>query len=231
MILTTHQPIFLPWPGFFAKAMRADVMVLLDAVQFPVGRGWMNRNRLKSAHGDLWLTVPVHRKGRGKQTIGAMELFEASDWRRTHLRGIRQHYAHAPFLSDYWSRIEAIYRRGNRYLLEFNLALIRLMYESLGIGARLCLQSELGVVGTGTRLLVDLCETTGTDTYLALPQSVKYLESPRFRDAGVDLRFLAFEPPVYPQLWGEFRYNLSMLDLLLCHGSKSPDIIKTGLRP
>jgi len=33
MIVITHQPIFLPWPGFFFKAMKADCMVLLDDVQ------------------------------------------------------------------------------------------------------------------------------------------------------------------------------------------------------
>jgi len=37
MIVITHQPIFLPWPGFFFKAMKADCMVLLDDVQFPQG--------------------------------------------------------------------------------------------------------------------------------------------------------------------------------------------------
>ena len=24
MVVTTHQPIFLPWPGFFYKALHAD---------------------------------------------------------------------------------------------------------------------------------------------------------------------------------------------------------------
>lgn len=60
MIVTTHPPIFLPWPGFFYKAWRADTMVLLDTVQFPLGRSWMTRNRLKSDQGELWpLTSPA----------------------------------------------------------------------------------------------------------------------------------------------------------------------------
>ena len=67
MIITTHQPIFLPWPGFFAKALQADAMVLLDTVQFPIGRSWMTRNRLKSDQGELWLRVPVWKTGKGTQ--------------------------------------------------------------------------------------------------------------------------------------------------------------------
>ena len=69
MIITTHQPIFLPWPGFFAKALHADVRVLLDTVQFPLGRSWMTRNRLKSDQGELWLRVPVWKIGKGTQRI------------------------------------------------------------------------------------------------------------------------------------------------------------------
>jgi hypothetical protein len=48
MLAVTHQPIVLPWPGFFCKALRADALVLLDRVQCPLRRGWMHRNRLKS---------------------------------------------------------------------------------------------------------------------------------------------------------------------------------------
>jgi len=74
MVVTTHQPIFLPWPGFFYKAMRADVLVLLDRVQFPHGRGWMHRNRLKSDQGDHWLRVPIWKAGRGTQLIADVEI-------------------------------------------------------------------------------------------------------------------------------------------------------------
>jgi hypothetical protein len=30
MVVTTHQPIFRPWLGFFYKALHADALVLLD---------------------------------------------------------------------------------------------------------------------------------------------------------------------------------------------------------
>ena len=62
MILTTHQPIFLPWPGFFQKMLCADAMVLLDAVQFPRGRGWMTRNRLKCGGGGPKIVADVGAK-------------------------------------------------------------------------------------------------------------------------------------------------------------------------
>lgn len=232
MIVATHQPIFLPWPGFFFKALEADAMVLLDQVQFPLGRGWMNRNRLKCGQGELWLTVPVWKTGRGKQIIRQVEICERGDWRRKHLLGLRQNYAHAPYRDDYLPGIEAIYGRGQGRLAELNLELIRLLWRALGLKGRLLLQSELGVAGGGSDLLLALCGALGAKRYLALPPAEKFLDAGKFRTGGVELLFARFLPPVYPQLWGDFRYNLSTLDLLLnCGPQKALQLIaRAGAR-
>ncbi|MGD9090852.1 MAG: WbqC family protein, partial [Desulfobacterales bacterium] len=63
MIISTQQPYFIPYPGFFYKAWQSDVFVILDTVQFPQGTTWTSRNRLKNDQGALWLTVPVWKKG------------------------------------------------------------------------------------------------------------------------------------------------------------------------
>lgn len=225
MVVTTHQPIFLPWPGLFYKGLRADTTVLLDEVQFPLGRGWMNRNRLKSEQGELWLTVSVRRTGRGKQRIRDVELYDEIDWRRRHLLGIRQNYAHAPYLDEHLPAIEAIYARGGTRLIDLNVALIRFLWDALGLRGKLMLQSELGASGRATDLLVSICQALDADTYLALPFVEKFLDADELRAGGIALESARFSPPVYPQLWGEFRYNLSALDLLLNCGPKSLDII------
>ena len=56
-----HQPHYLPWLGYLAKWAAADVFVFLDTVQYSKN-GWQNRNRIKTATGPQWLTVPVHAK-------------------------------------------------------------------------------------------------------------------------------------------------------------------------
>ena len=59
MIVSVHQPQYLPWLGYFDKIDRADAFVLLDTVQYKKNE-WQNRNRIKTAQGPQWLTVPVH---------------------------------------------------------------------------------------------------------------------------------------------------------------------------
>lgn len=225
MIVATHQPIFLPWPGFYYKAALADLVVLLDDVQFPQGRSWMNRNRLKSEQGEWLLTTPVVKRGRGKQRIRHVEVCDDGRWRNRHLTGIRQLYAHAPYLAEYFPALERAYRAPHRHLVTFNRQLLEIAWEALGIRTRYVMQSELGVTGQGTPLLADLARAVGADELLALRFVEKFIDGEILAQAGVSLRTVNYRPPVYPQLWGPFRYNLSALDLVLNHGPKSRDIL------
>jgi len=225
MILTTHQPLFLPWPGFFFKAAYADCMVMLDNVQFPLGRGWMNRNRLKCDKGELWLTVPVSRKGRGLQMIREVEIDSGARWREKHLRAVRQNYVNAPFMKQHYPVIEAIYRKQRHTLVSLNLDLIRFFMNTLSLKADLVVQSELGVTGAGTDLIVDVCKECRASKYVIFTAAESHLDIKKFEQAGIQVTFLRFVPPVYPQLWGNFIYNLSTLDMLLNCGPVSESFI------
>src|SRR2546429_5666703 len=59
MIVTIHQPNYLPYLGFFHKMANADVLVLYDTAQYSKQLGVHNRNRIKTPQGAQWLTVPV----------------------------------------------------------------------------------------------------------------------------------------------------------------------------
>lgn len=228
MIVAAHQPLFLPWPGFFFKALKADCMVLLDAVQFPRGRSWMSRNRIKSDQGELWLSVPVHRRGRGLQTIGEVELFHERNWRRKHLTSIRQWYANAPYPDDYLPAVEQLYGVGDNRLVDLNLRLIRFLGELLCPGKEFVLQSGIGVTGQGTELIVRICQYFGARRYLTFQMASKYLDSARMKQAGIELEAPAFQPPIYPQLWGGFLPNLSALDLVLNCGPAGAKILSAA---
>ena len=58
MIVAIHQPQYLPWLGYFGKMLQADIFCYLDTVQYKKNE-WQNRNRIKTAQGWQWLTVPV----------------------------------------------------------------------------------------------------------------------------------------------------------------------------
>lgn len=225
MILAVHQPIFLPWPGLFHKAVHSDCLVLLDDVQFPRGRSWLTRNRLKNEDGELWLTVPVLKKGRGLQVIRRVEIYNDKDWRKKHLGSIHQNYVHAPYFADYIQAVEAIYARDHSLLVELNMDLITFFWDAMLFKTKPLRQSELGVVGTGTNLLIKICERVGADRLLTFPMVEKHINQDAMKEHGIELVYANYHPSVYPQLWGGFIYNLSMLDLLLNCGPKSGEIV------
>jgi hypothetical protein len=68
MMIGILQPGYLPWLGFFEQLFRSDVFVIYDDVQYDK-EGWRNRNRIKTANGIQWLTVPVLLKGFDNQKI------------------------------------------------------------------------------------------------------------------------------------------------------------------
>ena len=124
--------------------------------------------------------------------------------------------------------LEEIYARHHRTLAALNVDLIRHLWAALEVPAKLYLQSELGIGGHGADLLANVCEALRADTYLALTAAAKYIDPRRLGARRIELALAKFRPPVYPQLWGDFRYNASTLDLILNCGPKAHDIITAG---
>ena len=46
MILTAHQPVYLPWLGLFQKIQAADLFCVFDIVQYQK-KDFNNRNKIK----------------------------------------------------------------------------------------------------------------------------------------------------------------------------------------
>ena len=92
MIVAVHQPQYLPWIGYFHKIDQADVFVLLDTVQFKKNE-WQNRNRIKTAQGPQWLTVPVGYKY--PQLINEVAINNTVRWQHKQRQAILTNYRKA----------------------------------------------------------------------------------------------------------------------------------------
>jgi len=228
MILSTTQPYFAPFPGFFFKARQSDVLVILDTVQFPRGFTWLTRNRLKNHLGTLWMSIPVWRKGLGLQRIDQVRICREGRWRHKHLSSLAAAYGNAPYFPDHKPLLERIFSGDFERLLDLNTVLIRHLLEYFQVKAKIVFLSELGIDGQGDRLLIRICKKMGASQYLAQRAAAKYLDVARIQDAGIGIEWMVPPKPVYPQLWGDFISNLSALDLALNCGPKSEDILTPG---
>ena len=152
----------------------------------------------------------------GTRTVREMRTDESKPWRDSILATIRGNYARAPFADQVLPVLEdALAARTDR-IAELNERAIGLLAHRLGVDtSRLVRQSDLGVSGAGTQLLVELCRAVGGDVYLSGDGSDGYLEEGVFADAGIDLRFQEFTTPPYPQQVAGHVAGLSIVDALL----------------
>ena len=224
MIVSGHQPEYLPYFGFLCKVIHADVFVLVDHVQF-LEKAFQNRNYIRSATDRILLTVPVVTKGRWRQSIRDVEIHNQIGWARRHWKSISLNYRKAPFFEAHGERLEALYDRPWRWLVDLDAALISLVMDGLGIKKKVLFSSELGVTGHKTDLLLDICRAVGAHTYLSGAGARVYVDEAKFGEAGLAHEFVELRPPVYRQCHPGFVPNLAGIDLLFNCGPAAHDVI------
>lgn len=230
MIAAAYQPYFAPFPGFFAKVRLADVLVLYDAVQFPQRTGWLTRNRFKGEQGELWMTVPVYRKGLGRQRIDEVLLCRGGAWARKHLASFKASYGKAPFFEEHLPFLERTFAAVPERLVELNIPVLRYLMAQLQTTARVVLLSELGIAAKEPELSVLVGRKLGATAFLAQRAAEKFLDPGLFAAAGIELRTFAYHPQIYPQLYGPFIQNLSAFDLLFTCGPRAAALLGNWLR-
>jgi hypothetical protein len=224
VIVAIHQPQYLPWLGYFDKMRQAGVFCHLDNVQYKKNE-WQNRNRIKTAGGWQWLTVPV--TYRYPQAIGAVGIDSRSNWRHTHLQALITNYRRAPHFNRVFPLLEEALARPWERISALNLHLIDGLRVLLGLEhQRVVCASAFDASTDPTGRLIDICRALGGDTYLAGAGAAGYMDFDRFRREGIRVIVQDFRHPVYPQLYGGFESHLSVVDLLFNCGPESADILR-----
>jgi hypothetical protein len=228
MILSAHQPQFLPWLGYFDKIAKADVFILMDDVQYKKNE-WQNRNKIKTAQGPHWLTVPVHYDF--GQLIKQIKLNEEDPWRKKNLRTWEQSYAKTPHFLLYKKFMESLHARPWENLADINSQCVREVCGFLNIKTKMVSSSDVPVEGKSTERLVNLCKALKADVYFSGAGGRDYLDLSLFEQAGIRVEFQTYHHPVYPQVHGDFVSHLAIIDLLCNCGPASADILSSGSKP
>lgn len=216
------QPSFIPWRGYFHQIQRADVFVFYDCVQYDK-HGWRNRNRIKTAQGAQWLSIPVVASGayHGLLIRDAL-LAEDIAWRRKHLTSLSHSYRKAPFWKDYAPLVEEIYALPGPHLADITCASTESIARRLGIThTRFVRSSTLAASGEKTDRLIDILRKVGATHYISGPSARDYIESDKFTAAGITLEYMNYDYPDYLQLHGPFDGQVSILDLLFNLGPEA----------
>ena len=224
MRLAAHQPQYLPWLGYFDKMDQVDVFVLLDTVQYKKNE-WQNRNRIRTANGWQWLTVPVHYSY--PMRLGEVLVDKDAGWSRKHREALCQAYARAPHRDAVLGPLLALLERPPASLAALNSGGVRLLAGLLGVRTPIVLASSLEGLSEGPDArLIDLCRRLGCTSYLAGAGGHDYMDLLAWGRAGIGVEFQEFGHPVYAQSYPGFEPNLSAVDFLMHCGPGSAQVLR-----
>ena len=223
MILASHQPNFFPYMGYFYKIAKSDYFVFSDEVAFSNSKSgdMHNYNYIKGPQGKTRITLPVSKPANGFPIAEVRICYDRKQVNGV-LAAIRQYYGKAPFFEEAFGDILGAFDYGHEFLADFNFHVIVGICVKFGI-MKPTLARSWGYPGVKDERLVNMCRRHRADTYLSGSGAAAYHDVSFFTDNGIGLVYSDYVPPVYPQRYGEFIPNLSVLDWIFNMGYTLPE--------
>lgn len=220
------QSNYIPWKGYFDIIASVDEFILYDDMQY-TRRDWRNRNQIKTPQGLQWLTVPVKVKGKFDQKIKDTEI-DGSTWASLHWKTILQNYQTSPHFEEIASWLSPLYKSESfTHLSQLNSQAIKTICNYLNINTIIKKSSDYDLIEGKTTRLADLCVQAGGTEYISGPSAKGYIEESIFNERNIKLTWFDYCGYLeYPQLWGDFRHEVSILDLLFNCGKNSPQYMR-----
>ncbi|WP_413171092.1 WbqC family protein [Anabaena azotica] len=231
IILSVHQPNYLPWLGYFNKIMKSDIFVILDDVQVPRGRSVANRNQIKGINAnEILLTVPLKKAAEGIRFYNSATIDYEQSWQQKHIRNLQENYRKAEFFDEFSPAIFALLEKQYDNLAALNTALIMYFINLFGITTKIVVESEVDAnLGMSNERIINLCKHFGADTYLSGQGARKYNDPELYEQSDITLTYQEYVHPSYRQLHGEFMPSMSVVDLVFNEGTNSVNIIAQEL--
>lgn len=210
------QSNYVPWKGYFDLVHDADVFVFYDESKY-TKNDWRNRNRIVSANGAHWLTIPIAHDA-VKLKINEVTINDAY-WQEKHLKSLVESYRKAPYFAQLEPFLDEFYARKKwTHLSELNRAFTEKIARFLGLQTVFKSSKDFGLSTAGpVARLLEVLDKAGATEYITGPSARDYLEEKEndFAARGITLRYKDYAGyPEYPQLGPRFEHAVSILDLI-----------------
>lgn len=222
-VVAIHQPEYLPCLTLLGKIAQADVLILLDDVQFKRD-SLQQRAWVASPEGrGRWLTIPfVHRH---PQLIREVQVADPG-WGRKHFDIVKQLYRDAPYydrlvqLVDVWVSSTSTSTSSVSRIACRTMDVLR---DVFGATQRVELSSDIPVdTDDKSERIVRLCQAVGGTTYLCGQSGASYLDHAPFHAAGIEIVVNRYQAPgSYRQDCPQETHRISGLDAMLWHPDPS----------
>lgn len=198
MIVSIHQPDYIPWLGLYYKIAHSDVFVYLDDAQYS-NEADHNVNKIKTPQGEFRLKVPV------EQHLGDLILNvrtkDELKWKEKHLKTIKMNYSKASFFNDIYPGLKRVIMDHQGSIAELNIAINEYLCAGFGIKTKIMRSSEMDITTVREERVIDITLQAGGDEYLSGNGARAYQMEEHFTERGLKLTYLDYKPIEYKQLW------------------------------
>ena len=211
MIVSIHQPDFVPWLGFYYKVAKSDVFVYLDDAQFS-NEAAHNFNDIKTVRGKTRIKIPVDYHF--KDPIKIAKVKNGHENIEKMLRLIEESYKDAPFFESLFPEFKSIILHGYETISDLNIAINDWIFKGFGIKTKILKSSDMDIKSSREERVIDICVLSGASEYLSGNGARVYQTESHFLERGVKLSYLDYKPIRYKQLGDDFLPCMSVLDYL-----------------
>lgn len=213
MIVSIHQPDYIPWLGLYYKIAHSDVFVYLDDAQYS-NEADHNVNKIKTPQGALNLKVPV------EQHLGDLicdvRTKDELKWKDKHLKALKMNYAKAPYFDDIYPSFAKILEEHQGTIAELNIKINEYICSGFGFATKMLRSSDMNITSVREERVIDICLQVGATEYLSGNGARAYQTEEHFIEKGLKLTYIDYKPIEYMQLWPKvgFLPYMSALDYI-----------------
>ncbi|MFN7044597.1 MAG: WbqC family protein [Flavobacterium sp.] len=222
------QSNYIPWKGYFDLIASVDEFIIYDEMQY-TKNDWRNRNKIKTANGVEWITIPVRVESLS-QRICDTQIFDKK-WAKKHMATLQTNYAKATCFNYTKDFVFGLYEEASRKetLSDVNYIFIKGICNFLNINTKISFSTDYSLgVGKSERL-INLCEQAEASVYLSGPSAKDYINESLFLEKNIILEWMNYSGySEYEQLYPPFNHEVSVLDLIFNKGFDAKYFLKTN---
>lgn len=217
MKIAIMQPYLFPYIGYFSLIKNTDFFVFFDTPQY-IRKGWINRNRILSANGDVtYFTVPIKKTNRNTP-INEIVLSTGYDWKGKIL-GQLNIYKKAPNYNRVINLVKDVFNTDTMMISDLAIKSIVKTCEYLDIDIKYDIFSKMNLVLPQVKepdeWALYITKELGYNTYINPPGGMSFFNREKYQQNDIDLQFLIQEIIPYKQISKNYIPALSIIDVMM----------------
>ena len=229
MIVSIHQPNFLPWMGFFDKLNKSDHFVFLTTSMRSKSDKYLTRTTILNDSASRYLSIPL---GTTQVPINQLLMPVNDHWKTKALNIIYDSYHSCNYYEDVISNIEELLMNESKYFSDYSINIINYLIRKLNIDTLVHVDTDFNKdFGSSNERNIAICKEMNAEIYFSGAGASTYNDLSLYKNNNITLVYQNYLQPKYSQKSSKIISGLSILDVIFnCGYEETERMIKNNER-